>query len=72
MDMIKARNWRIFDKAREKLKDFIDELDGNVYSGEEIELAMEDLVKGVTQLNKFYKEKLKWQNFVNAVIKTLK
>jgi hypothetical protein len=59
MDMIKARNWRIFDKAREMLKDFIDELDGNVYSGEEIELAMEDLVKGVTQLNKFYKEKLK-------------
>jgi len=59
MDMIKARNWRIFDKAREKLKDYIDELDGNVFSGEEIELAMEDLVKGVAQLSKFYKEKLK-------------
>jgi len=23
MDMIKARNWRIFDKAREKLKDLL-------------------------------------------------
>jgi hypothetical protein len=55
----KARNWRMWDKAREKLKDYIDECDGEAYTEEEIELALEDLTKGVESLNKFWRDKLK-------------
>jgi hypothetical protein len=59
MDIETTRNWKYFERARDKLKEYIEQLDGDVYTGEEIEVTFEFLRKGIEQLEKFYKDNLK-------------
>jgi hypothetical protein len=59
MDIERTRNLRMFDRAREKLKDIIDMMDGNAFTHEEIEVSLEELEKGVKQIREFWEKKLK-------------
>ena len=59
MEIDTARNWKKFEIAREKLKEIIDELDGEAYMAEEIDVSFEYLEKSIKQLKEFWETKLK-------------
>lgn len=59
MDKDTIRDWRKFETAREKVKDIIDELDGDVFMAEEIDVSFEYLQKSINQLKEFWETKLK-------------
>jgi len=54
----KARLIKQWENAVNKLRDRIDELDPNMFSYEEITLAIHELPKVIEQMKNFWREKL--------------
>ena len=59
MNKEQVRNWRKFEIAREKVKETIDDLDGDVFMTEEIDVTFEYIQTSINQLKEFWETNLK-------------
>jgi hypothetical protein len=59
MDKDTIRNWKMFERARDKVQEMFYDLDGEAFMGEEIDVTFEEIEKGFKQLKEFWETKLR-------------